>query len=42
MNIKNIFKRKKNDKETALIKLILWLIFIIILFIIVKISSLYS
>ena len=42
MNIKNIFKRKNNDKETALIKLILWLIFIIILFIIVKISSLYS
>lgn len=40
--LKRIFTKKKNDKETALIKLILWIIFILIIFIIVKISSLYS
>lgn len=33
------FKRKPNDKDTAFIKLIVWIIFIGILFIVVKISS---
>lgn len=37
--IKKLFQRKEVDKQTSLIKLILWLLFIIILFIIIRISS---
>lgn len=35
-------KRKENDKQTAAIKLTLWLIFIAVLFIICKIASIYG
>ena len=37
--IKKLFQRKEVDKQTSLIKLILWLLFIIILFIVIRISS---
>lgn len=37
--IKKLFQKKEVDKQTSLIKLILWLLFIIILFIIIRISS---
>lgn len=37
--LKKLFTKKEVDKETSIIKLILWLIFITILFIILKISS---
>jgi predicted nucleic acid-binding Zn ribbon protein len=36
MEFKNIFKRKKNDKKTALIKLIIWIIFILILVLLIR------
>ena len=37
--IKKLFQKKEVDKQASLIKLILWLLFIIILFIIIRISS---
>ena len=37
--IKKLFQKKEVDKQTSLIKLILWLLFIIILFIFIRISS---
>ncbi len=37
--IKKLFKKREVDKQTSAIKLILWLLFIIILFIVIRISS---
>ena len=40
--IKKLFQKKEVDKQTSFIKLILWLLFIIILFIIIRISSMFG
>ena len=39
--LKKLFQKKEVNKQTAAIKLILWLIFIVILLIILKISSMF-
>lgn len=37
-----LFKKKENDRQTAVIKLIFWFLFIAILYIVLRISMIYS